>query len=88
MGQTPSTVLRVKANLKNATKKNDARLDFMRGRLSEDLDGQLEALPTKGQQSHMLSGLAQANCLIHFPLELDSLQENDRVVVDLLKWFD
>jgi molybdopterin molybdotransferase len=62
------------------------RLDFMRGISTPSPSGELIAHPVVGQQSHMLSGLAQANCLIHVPAEDEFLPEGTEVLIDLLNW--
>lgn len=67
-------------------KKVPGRLDLVRGRLSCTADGHLKALATTGQDSHMLSGLAFADCLIHFGEDAEYLEEGRPVPIDLISW--
>ena len=77
---------RLKARIGKSIKKKPGRLDFVRGILSCDDDGVLTAIPTTGQDSHMLSGLARANCLIEFDEAAERLDENDLVTAQKLIW--
>lgn len=72
-------------------KKKAGRLDFVRGQLNlENLDSpnEITVMPTVGQESHMLTGLAKANCLMHFAQELEFLPEGAYLTVELLNWFE
>lgn len=69
-------------------KKKAGRLDFVRGKLSIANSGEITAMPTIGQESHMLSGLAKADCLLHFAQELEFLPEGGNLTVELLDWFE
>ena len=53
---------------------------FARGTL-RDRDGELVVDPVGGQGSHVLGGLAHADCLLLVPEEITSLQAGDEVVV-------
>ena len=65
--------------------KRTGRLEWVRGRV--DLaDGRFVARPTKGQGSHMLSGLAGANALLEMPRDVKSLPVGSQVRVRLLDW--
>jgi molybdopterin molybdotransferase len=66
-------------------RKKTGRMEFVRARLQWQGDG-LVATPTAGQGSHMLGGLAQADCLIHVPLETERLSAGDRVTVEPISW--
>ncbi len=48
----------------------------------------ITVMPTLGQESHMLTGLAKADCLMHFAQELEFLPEGEYLPVELLNWFD
>ncbi len=76
------------AHLKRKLKKKPGRLEFVRGIQRRNKDDTLIVEPTKGQDSHMLSGLALANCLIHFAKDLEVMEENSLVQVENLKWQD
>lgn len=73
------------AKLTKPLKKQAGRMEFVRGKLESD-NGQLSVSPVKGQDSHMMGGIAQADCLIHFPLELQVLNAGELVTVDQLIW--
>ncbi|HMP51785.1 MAG TPA: molybdopterin-binding protein, partial [Candidatus Melainabacteria bacterium] len=77
---------RLKARISRSLKKKPGRLDFVRGLLSLGDDGVLTAAPTAGQDSHMLSGLARANCLIEFDEKAAKLDEGDLVTIQKLIW--
>ncbi|MBZ0189853.1 MAG: molybdopterin molybdotransferase MoeA, partial [Candidatus Obscuribacterales bacterium] len=66
-------------------KKKQGRLEFVRGILGS-AKGALNVLPTRGQDSHMLGGLAKANCLIRFPEDKTNLQKGNLVEVEKLNW--
>jgi molybdopterin molybdotransferase len=74
-----------KAALSKTIKKKAGRLEFLRGTVSQGKDGLLVE-PTLGQDSHMLSGLAKANCLIYFPLEEEVLEAGHQVEIEFLHW--
>lgn len=74
------------ARLARNLKKKAGRLDFVRGKL-DCVEGRLEAMPVFGQESHMLSGLAQADCLLQFAQELEFLPEGENIAVNLLNWY-
>lgn len=67
-------------------RKKPGRLDFVRGVASASADGRMQVTPTVGQDSHMMSGLAKANCLIHFDADASILRAGEHVVVTLLNW--
>lgn len=61
------------------------RLEFVRGRLT-DHDGDPMVIPCGGRGSHMLGGLAAADCLIRLPAHVAGLEAGERVTVELLEW--
>jgi molybdopterin molybdotransferase len=73
------------AKLTKAIAKKPGRMEFVRGRLMVE-KGELKVSPTIGQESHMLSGLSNANCLIHFPLDKEKLNVHDLVDIELIQW--
>jgi len=77
--------LRLTAKLTESLKKQAGRMEFVRGKLTSE-NGQLVVSPAKGQDSHMMGGIAQADCLIHFPLELQVLDAGTLVTVEQLIW--
>jgi len=65
--------------------KNAGRMELVRAKLS--LNGEyLTVEPVKGQESHMLSGLAQADAVILFPKDLEFLPRASIVDVIPLEW--
>jgi molybdopterin molybdotransferase len=73
------------ARLVGDRRKEPGRLEWVRGRLTT-LDGRVVVEPTRGQDSHMLGGLAQANCLISFPQNAGLLPDGEQVMVEPLTW--
>ncbi|HEY9678326.1 MAG TPA: gephyrin-like molybdotransferase Glp [Drouetiella sp.] len=87
MGNETQSSKRVSATLTKSLKKAKGRLDLVRGILTLTGDGRMLVQPTIGQDSHMLSGLALADCLIHFGPDAESLTEGSTVTVDILNWY-
>lgn len=73
------------AVLTQARHKKAGRLEWVRGRLKIQAS-QIIVQPTDGQMSHMLSGLAAANSLIHFPADATELAAQDQVAVEPFSW--
>jgi molybdopterin molybdotransferase len=73
------------ATLQVNCRKNDNRLEWVRGRLTTK-GGTVLVRPTTGQDSHMIGGLAQANCLIRFPRGKSELRKGEQVAVEPLNW--
>jgi molybdopterin molybdotransferase len=85
MGAGDSDVLTLQATLSDDCRKRPGRLEWLRGRLIVR-NSKLNVHPCKHQGSHMMSGLAEADCLIHFPREHKSLKRGESVTVHLLSW--
>ena len=85
MGTKTFYNLYLNAVLDTDLKKDSPRLEFIRGYIKQK-NGSLLACPTSGQGSHMLGGIAGANCLIYFPWEKNFLRKGEKVKVDLLSW--
>lgn len=79
------TMPRVRARLLSAISKKPARLEFVRAR-SEFRGTQLWAESSGRRGSHMLGGLAWADCLIHFPLGCERLEAGDEADITMLDW--
>lgn len=69
------------AALASAVEKQAGRHELVRGVLKNGM-----VAPTEGQGSHMLSGLATANCLIHAPAAATRLKQGEMVRVSHLQW--
>jgi molybdopterin molybdotransferase len=76
---------RLEVTLGAELKKAPGRLEWVRGILSQHDEG-LIAEPLTQRDSHMLTGLVRADCLIRFPEEASHLGAGDRVAVQLLRW--
>jgi molybdopterin molybdotransferase len=85
MGQPADDTLSLYAELGSDLKKKAGREELVRGIASLEGD-RLLVQSAEGQESHMLGGLSQANCIIRFPLELERLAAGSRVRIDLLEW--
>lgn len=81
----PEQALTFDAKLTKDLRKKAGRAEFVRGVL-ESRGNEVVVHPTTGQDSHMLSGLATANCLIEFPLEAEALNAGAMVRVRMLSW--
>ena len=86
MGCTNVSPFTLQAVLTKTLRKQPGRLEFVRAKLDLTANG-LTVTPTQGQGSHMLGGLALANCLIHFFAEDSTLEAGTMVAVELLDWF-
>ncbi|HIA52685.1 MAG TPA: molybdopterin molybdotransferase MoeA [Candidatus Melainabacteria bacterium] len=72
----------------SALKKRPGRLDFVRGTLKRNPNGETAAIPTRGQESHMLSGLAKAQVMLHFDADLETLNTGDPININFIDWND
>ena len=79
--------MRLNAKVMSSLKKHPGRLDFVRANLQFDATGCAEAVPTRGQDSHMISGLAKADSLVHFARTADRLADGELATLDVLKWW-
>jgi molybdopterin molybdotransferase len=86
MGMKEFQDLHLRAMLGTSIKKKPTRLEFVRGTLRNDAKGNLIAEPLKGQDSHMIGNLAQADCLIHLPKEKTEIEKGTMVSVTTLRW--
>jgi molybdopterin molybdotransferase len=64
------------------------RLTWLRARLAVGNDGQLRALPERGQGSHMLSNLARAQALAVIAAGGEKLPAGTSIPVRRLEWFE
>ncbi len=85
MGLLPAARLTLPARLIGERRKQPGRLEWIRAVMSCE-DEELIAEQVAGQDSHMLGGLARANCLIQFPLAADVLADGAEVIVEPLSW--
>ncbi len=85
MGDAAPGDLALTAELTEECRKRHGRLQLMRGRLVAE-DGRLLVHPDKRQGSHMMGGMAHADCLIYFPAGRQRLEAGERVKVGLISW--
>jgi molybdopterin molybdotransferase len=85
MGERSFRPAAVAAVLRRELRKEADRLEWVRGVLSRE-EGALVVTPCRGQGSHMLAGLAGANCLIEFPHGATRLAAGSTVAVTPLSW--
>lgn len=86
MGIHSSRILTSHATLGSDLRKRSGRVEFVRGIAARSSDGRITVMPVPGQGSHMVGGIAQANCLIVFPRESEHLNKGDEVSIRLLSW--
>ena len=69
---------------KSFLKKTPGRVDFQRGILKKDSNGELFVESTGAQGSNILSSMVKANCLIVLPKDSGNIQIDDFVNVELI----
>lgn len=84
MGAEP-TSRGLAAKLATGITKQPGRLEWVRARIEWSKDGP-RALPVAAQGSHMLGGLAAADCLIDFPQNASKLARGSQVAVEMIDW--
>ncbi len=80
-GETPPAPLEITARCKSPILKSPGRLEFQRGVLSFDANGQAFVESTGNQSSGVLTSMSRANCYIVLPLECGNLQAGTTVTV-------
>jgi molybdopterin molybdotransferase len=83
-GRDP-VLARFRATLTSPLYKKPGRLEFVRGWATVK-EGEWTVAAVGGQESHMLGGLARANCLIHFNAGRMDLPRGSQVVIELLSF--
>ena len=86
MGVHLSDILNSRATLASDIRKVGGRIEFVRAIASRSSNGHLTVRPVEKQGSHMVGGLATANCLIIFPKDLESINAGEEVVIRMLSW--
>lgn len=82
--RAPWTAPRLRLPCATPIKKKPGRTDYQRGRLLPGPDG-LQVAPVKTQSSHILTGMAQAECFLIIPAESGNLPAGTLVDVQLLE---
>ena len=62
-------------------RKSPGRIEFQRGIMEHDKNGDLIVRSVGGQGSHILSSMSKANCFIILPMECGNLEANSNVTV-------
>ena len=73
------------ACVKTQLEKPPGRLELVRGLLCWT-GGDLEVEPILARESHMLLGLARADCVLHLPPETELVEKGASVAVEVLRW--
>jgi molybdopterin molybdotransferase len=81
-GTTGYKPLRLLATCTSSLKKAAGRLEFQRGVLSQQADGQFFVASTGPQGSHILSSMSKANCYIILPADSNGINEGGEVWVE------
>ena len=80
-GQTPTAPVTMKVPCTSILKKRPGRLEYQRGILSRNPNGELTVTKTGAQGSGILSSMTQANCFIVLPIENDGVMAGETVEV-------
>lgn len=84
MGRKAPDTFTFHATCTERIRKASGRMEFQRGILSRDEDGQLVVRTTGAQGSGMLSSMSRANCFIVLPMEQGNVEPGSMVEVQLL----
>jgi molybdopterin molybdotransferase len=84
MGQNKTPPLRLKVRCISPLKKSPGRLEFQRGILETDEQGQLVVSSTGQQGSGILSSMSRANCFIVLPVTCGNVPAGSEVIVEPL----
>lgn len=82
MGQMINPPVRFSAVCKNDLRKKPGRVDFQRGFVMADENGQVSVKSAGGQGSHQLSSMSRANCFIVLPQECSGVESGSYVDVE------
>ena len=74
------------ANIEIEFRRSPGRLEFVRAIATRQPDGHTTVKPLVGQGSHMLGGLAKANCLMVLSEEKEKIEKGDEVSIRFLSW--
>lgn len=80
-GETTKDYLTLKLRCTTSIRKNPGRVEYQRGIMEYDDNGELVVRSTGGQGSHMLSSMAKANCFIILPMDCNYVEAGETVVV-------
>ena len=86
-GANPVQPLRFTAKCISGLKKVPGRLEFQRGILTQQANGEFEVKSAGKQGSHILSSISRANCYIVLPAECQGIQASEPVIVEPFERF-
>jgi molybdopterin molybdotransferase len=81
-GQAPAKPLRLRAICTVSLKKEPGRLEFQRGVLTQNAQGEFFVAAGGGQGSHLLGAMARSNCYIVLPADCGGVRVNEPVWVE------
>ncbi|MGJ0486422.1 MAG: molybdopterin molybdotransferase MoeA [Methylomicrobium sp.] len=81
-GLTPGKALRIRATCTAQLKKEPGRLEFQRGILTQNAQGEFFVASAGGQGSHRLGPMSQSNCYIILPADCEGVKANEQVWVE------
>ncbi|WP_336885023.1 molybdopterin molybdotransferase MoeA [Methylomicrobium sp. RS1] len=81
-GQAPAHPLRIRAICTVPLKKEPGRLEFQRGVLTQNAQGEFFVAAGGGQGSHLLGAMARSNCYIVLPADCGGVRANEAVWVE------
>ena len=74
IGEDDAGILSLRARCDSRLKKRSGRVEYQRGILQKDQDGNLVVVKTGAQGSGILRSMSQANCFIILPLDSDGVE--------------
>lgn len=81
MGERHTDVVTVKVRCESRLKKRPGRMEYQRGILQRDENGELLVRKTGAQGSGILSSMSQANCFIILPIDSSTVEPGQLVAV-------
>ena len=81
MGMKEGFKLNMKVPCMTALRKQAGRLEYQRGILTYDKNGEMYVSSTGTQGSHILTSMSRANCFIILPAENEGVTSGDLVEV-------
>ena len=84
IGSMNETPIRFTARLTSPIRRDADRFQFIRGKASVGARAEWQVSVVRGQESHMLGGLAKANCLIHIPSGAGTISAGGQVLIEML----
>jgi molybdopterin molybdotransferase len=76
---------KLRARVNAPLRKPPGRMELVRGLLFSK-DGELEVEPITARESHMVLGLARADCILYVPADVECVERGSYVTVEVLRW--